>query len=370
MQPFSSVSGRFSQGFRALFTLKPDELDLYPDQIYLDNMSSTKCDSRVLDEMLPFFSEFYGNPSAITHAQGWRAADALEKARSRVAHLVSVDPDEIVFTSGATESINTALRGVDRIIQPMQSIGTTAVEHKATIEVLKRSPHKTALAPLDDEGRVKMDTFQSFLEDERIGLFTTLFVNNETGAINPYLDIASACRDKEALLHLDCAQACGKIPVDLSHNGISLASFSSHKMHGPKGIGALYIKRGLDVEPLIYGGGQESGIRGGTTPVMLAVGFGKACEIQEAEMVRNTTHIEGLRNVFIDVVSRKLPNVRIVTDIPNCVTCIAPGIEGEATIIHMDKIAVSTGSACTSESLEGSHVISSIYGLVSAHCSP
>jgi cysteine desulfurase len=334
--------------------------------IYLDNAASTKIHDDVLESMIPFFKEQFGNPSSI-HRYGRLAHKAIEKARKQIASLINADPSEILITSGGTESNNTALTGVV-MKRPSSQIITSQIEHDAILEPCKKlskNGFDVHYVSVDKFGLIDISELKSHLS-ENTSIVSIMFGNNEVGTIQPILEIAKLCQDHNILFHTDAIQAIGKIPIDVKELGIDLLSISSHKLYGPKGIGALYIKNGVDIDPVILGGGQESGLRSGTENVANIVGFGKACEIAKNNLSENLTHMEKLQSSLIEKIHNTIPKVTLnghpQLRLPNNVHFTFLGVNGEDLIIKLDEygIAASTGSACSVNTQKASHVLQSM----------
>ncbi|WP_420544765.1 cysteine desulfurase family protein [Nitrosopumilus sp.] len=334
--------------------------------IYLDNAASTQIHEDVLNSMLPFMREQYGNPSSI-HRHGRLARKAIEKARKQVASLINADPKEIFFTSGGTESNNLALNGLAMKYQDGRII-TSSIEHDAILQPCKKLSSlgfNVVYVPVNHFGTVDLEELQNCIsEDTR--LVSIMFGNNEVGTIQPISKIAKICRDNNIPFHTDAVQATGKIAIDVKDLGLDLLSISSHKINGPKGVGALYVKKTLDLDPLILGGGQEHGLRSGTENVANIVGFGKACEIAEKNLLNNVSYLEDLKNSLVENVLKKIPKVTLNGDpiqrLPNNAHFTFLGINGEDLIIKLDEygIAASTGSACSVNTQKASHVLESM----------
>lgn len=345
--------------------------------VYMDYQATTPCDERVVAEMLPYFSENFGNPHS-GHAMGIRANDAIETAREKVADLIHAhDSREIVFTSGATESNNLAIKGAVHYYKSnRKKIITSAIEHKCVLETcrsLESEGYEVVFAPVLGNGIVDMDFLKKEVDDDTV-LVSIMTVNNEIGTIQPIKEISKLCREYGVLFHSDAAQAVGKVEVNAEY--VDLMSISGHKIYGPKGVGALYvrIKPRLRLTPLFSGGGQERGVRSGTLPVPLCVGLGKACEIAKNEMSQEAKRITEMKNYFIDKMLSRLEKVYLNGDrerrIPGCLNFSFEGVEGESIMLGMPEVCVSSGSACTSASLEPSYVLKAISVREDlAHCS-
>jgi cysteine desulfurase len=340
--------------------------------VYLDNQSSTRVDPRVLEAMLPYFTEEFGNPHSASHHYGRIAAEAVEQARGEVAAVISADPREIVFTSGATESNNLAIKGAALFArahpqggQPRDHIVTLQTEHKCVLEsckALEREGFAVTWLPVEPNGLVSLSALAGALT-ERTLLVSVMAAHNEIGVIQPLAEIGALCRAKGALLHTDAAQAFGKVPLDVEAMGVGLLSISGHKIYGPKGVGALYIRRRPRVRllPLIDGGGQERGLRSGTLPTPLCVGLGRAAAVAGAEMLREAERLRQLRDRLWTNLSRRVPGLRLNGDperrLPGSLNLSIPGISAPKLIQAAPVIAISTGSACTSAAVEPSYVL-------------
>ncbi len=337
--------------------------------IYLDNQATTLTDPRVVDAMAPFFAGRFGNPHSIHHAYGRDAETAVERARTQVAALIGAEPREIVFTSGATESNNLAIKGAAWFHKERRPhLVTLATEHKCVLESCRRMEREgvgLTVLPVRDNGLVDLARLEAAVT-ERTALVSIMAVNNEIGVIQPIEEIAAICREKGAYFHCDAAQAAGKIPLDVQSLGIDLLSLSGHKLYGPMGIGALYVRRRPRVRllPLFDGGGQERGLRSGTLPGPLCVGLGEACALAGAEMAEESARIAGLRDRLIEGLTPRLPDLQVNGDrerrIPGNLNLSFPGVDSEALMAAMPRLAVSTGSACTSASVEPSYVLSAL----------
>lgn len=331
--------------------------------IYLDNAASTQIHEDVLDSMLPYLKEQYGNASSI-HRYGRLARKAIEKARKQIALLINADPSEILITSGGTESNNTVLRGISLNGSSNQII-TSSIEHDAILEPCRHLAKNGLIVdylPVDKLGMVDPVELENHLSDST-SLVSIMFGNNEVGTVQKISEIAKICNEKKIPFHTDAVQAVGKIPIDVKELGIDLLSISSHKLHGPKGIGALFIKNGIKIDPVILGGGQEHGLRSGTENVANIVGFGKACEIAKNNLDKNIDYVTKLRDILIEKILHEIPEVTLNGDpksrLPNNVHFTFLGVNGEDLIIKLDEygIAASTGSACSVNTQRASHVL-------------
>jgi cysteine desulfurase len=334
--------------------------------VYLDNHATTQLDPRVLEAMMPYLTTEYGNASSTTHLYGMRAKEAVEAARAKVAALIGASPKEILFTSGATESINTALKGVLASSQRKRVV-TSAIEHKAVLDCcsyLQRCGIDVKVLPVTPDGFVDVAALEEALQQET-ALVSIIHANNEIGTIQPLEEIAHLAKQRGALLHVDGAQSLGKIPIQVRQLGIDLMSVSAHKLHGPKGVGALYVRGGLPgvkLEPLLHGGGQERGLRAGTLNVAGIVGFGAACEIARREMAAEAERLRQLRDLLLarlqDGIEGLVVNGSLTSRLPNNLNVSIPGVEGEALLMALrNEVAVSSGSACASHTREASHVL-------------
>lgn len=336
--------------------------------IFLDNHSTTPVDPRVLEAMLPYFTEKFGNAASRNHAFGWEAEEAVENARKQIARLIHADSKEIVFTSGATESDNLAIKGVIEMYHEKgDHIITSATEHRAVLDTCKavesKKSVKVTYLPVDKSGMVSPDDVRNAITDKTI-LISIMLANNEIGTINPIKDIGKIAKEKGILFHCDATQGVGKIPVDVQEMGIDLMSFTAHKIYGPKGVGALYVrKKGprVRIAAQMDGGGHERGMRSGTLPVPLIVGFGKAIELCEQEMATESKRIGALRDRLQDGIMKALEEVYLnghpTQRLPNNLNVSFAYVEGESLLMGMKEIALSSGSACTSATLEPSYVL-------------
>lgn len=346
--------------------------------VYLDCHATTPLDPRVLEAMMPYLTTEFGNAASRTHQYGWRAHEAVEKARAQVAALIGAEPKEIIFTSGATESINLALTGAFEAaaagVGPhagRNHLVTLATEHKATLDTvrfLERQGARVTVAPVGKDGRADFLALEDLLDDRTL-LVSIMHANNEIGVIQPVADLAPAVLKRSALLHVDAAQSLGRLPIDVRRDGIDLMSMSSHKLYGPKGVGALFIRRRtprIRLTEQIHGGGHERGLRSGTLNVPGIVGFGEACAIAAREMEEEGRRTAALRDRLLERLRTELgPDALRVNGsmefrLPNNLNVSFRGIEGESLIMGMRDVAVSSGSACTSASSEPSHVLAAI----------
>ncbi len=330
--------------------------------IYLDNAASTRIHVDVLADMLPYMEEQYGNPSSV-HRQGRLAKKAIERAKMQIASLINADPSEILLTSGGTESNNTALYGIP--MTPHSQIIISSVEHDAILEPcirLERLGHTVTFLPVDKFGSVHPHNLEKILS-EKTGLVSIMLANNEVGTVEPISDIAKICKRNNVPFHSDAVQAAGKIPLDVKELGVDLLSISSHKINGPKGVGALYVRNGLLLDPLILGGGQENGMRSGTENVAGIVGFGKACEIAQDNLSGIICDVRSLRDHLVTRIIQEIPMVTLNghpnARLPNNAHLTFLGVNGEDLIIKLDEygISASTGSACSVYTQKESHVL-------------
>ncbi|KAI0386654.1 cysteine desulfurase [Hypomontagnella monticulosa] len=335
--------------------------------IYLDMQATTPVDPRVLDAMLPFYVGIYGNPHSRTHAYGWESEKAVEDAREHVAKLVGADPREIVFTSGATESNNMSIKGVARFFGrsgKKRHIITSQTEHKCVLDscrYLQEDGWDITYLPVQSNGIVDLEQLKASIRKETV-LVSIMAVNNEIGVIQPIEEIGKICRQNKVFFHTDAAQAVGKIPLDVNAMNIDLMSISSHKIYGPKGMGACYIRRRprVRIEPIISGGGQERGMRSGTLAPALVVGFGEACRIAKEEMEYDSKRIKAMSDRLLKgllALEHTTQNGEPRSFYPGCVNVSFAYVEGESLLMALKDIALSSGSACTSASLEPSYVL-------------
>jgi len=336
--------------------------------IFMDNHSTTPMDPRVLEVMLPYFVEKFGNSASRNHAFGWEAEEAVETARKQIARLIHADSKEIVFTSGATESDNLAIKGVVEMYHEKgDHIITSATEHRAVLDTCKSLESKRGVkvtyVPVDKTGMVNPEDVRNAITDKTI-LITIMMANNEIGTINPIKDIGKIAKEKGILFHCDATQGVGKIPVDVQDMGIDLMSFSAHKLYGPKGIGALYVRKKaprVRIAAQMDGGGHERGMRSGTLPVPLIVAFGKAVELCEQEMPTESKRLSALRDRLQSAITSQMEEVYLnghpTQRLPNNLNLSFAYVEGESLLMGLKEIALSSGSACTSATLEPSYVL-------------
>ncbi len=331
--------------------------------IYLDNAASTVIHNEVFQEMIPFLKEQYGNPSSIHHS-GRIASRAIQKARKQIANLISANPEEILFTSGGTESNNIALFGITHTNKGKHII-TSSIEHDAVLEPCKKLEKEgfdVTYLPVTRDGLINPEDVKKSITKNTC-LVSIMFANNEVGTVQPIAEIAKLCSEKRIFFHTDAIQAIGKLEINVKELRLDMLSISSHKINGPKGVGALYIKSGTKIEPYIFGGGQENGLRSGTENVASVVGFGKACELAKENLGKNILHFKNLRDVLVSKVMKEIPYVSInghpEKRIPNNAHFTFLGVNGEDLIIKLDEegIAASTGSACSVRTQKESHVL-------------
>lgn len=334
--------------------------------IYLDHHATTPVDRRVLETMVPFFTEKFGNASSRQHRFGWDANDAVEKARKQVAALIGAGSKDIVFTSGATEANNLAIKGVTRAADGASGkrnhIVTIATEHKAVLDpvaVLARNGWRVTVLPVQRDGLVDVHEVANAITDRTL-LVSVMAANNEIGVVQPLRAIADAAHAKGAWLHTDAVQMAGKLPFEVESLGVDLASFSAHKLYGPKGVGALYVRRkSVAIVPEIDGGSQERGLRSGTLNVPGIVGFGRAADIGRAEMATEATRLEALRNRLLERLQSEIDGITVngamTPRLPGNLNVSFDGVDGEALLVSLEDIAVSSGAACTQA--EPSHVL-------------
>jgi cysteine desulfurase len=338
--------------------------------IYMDNHATTPVDPRVIEAMLPFFNERYGNAASRNHSFGWAAEEAVENARAQIARLIGATPKEIIFTSGATESDNLAIKGVAEMYREKGNhIITQATEHKAVLDTCKRLEkygYEVTYLPVEKDGRVNLDELQRAITPKTI-LITIMYANNEIGTVQPMAEIGKIAKERGVLFHVDGVQAVGKIPVDVQKDGIHLMSMSAHKIYGPKGVGALYVRRKnprVQLAAQIDGGGHERGMRSGTLNVPGIVGMGKACEICQEEMSTESVRMAALRDRLKQGIMGQLDetyiNGSLEHRLPNNLNISFAYVEGESLLMGINDVAVSSGSACTSATLEPSYVLKAL----------
>ena len=348
--------------------------------IYLDNHSTTRVDPRVVEAMLPYFTQVFGNAGSTSHSFGWEAKAAADDARERIAAAIGASAREIVFTSGATESNNLAIRGTaERARRRGNHVVSVTTEHKAVLDPLKKLARKgfdVTLMPVTQvsnplAGRIEPEQVAAALRDDTC-LVSVMLANNEVGVIQPIAEIGKICRERGIPLHCDATQAVGKLPVDCQALGVDLLSFSAHKFYGPQGIGALYVRRGTRLEGQIDGGGQEHGLRSGTLPVPLVVGFAAAVDLCLQELPGEALRLHKLRERLFSQLKSALPDLVLngpelsstgdlfSTRLPGNLNVAFPFVQGEALMMSMRDVAVSSGSACTSANPEPSHVLRAI----------
>jgi cysteine desulfurase len=338
--------------------------------IYLDNHATTRVDPRVLQAMLPYFTEHFGNAASRNHQFGWEAEVAVDKGRQQIADLIGATAKEIIFTSGATESNNLAIKGVaEMYANKGNHIITQATEHKAVLDTCKKlekhGARVTYLAVKQD-GLIDLDQLRDAITDKTI-LVSIMYANNEIGVLQPIAEIGKICKEKGVLFHTDAVQACGKVPVNVIKDNVDLLSLSGHKMYGPKGVGALYVRRKsprVQLTAQIDGGGHERGMRSGTLNVTGIVGLGEACALCKAEMAEESKRLAGLRDRLKDKLVSQLDEIYINGSmehrLPNNLNISFAYVEGESLLMGINEIAVSSGSACTSATLEPSYVLKAL----------
>ena len=335
--------------------------------VYLDNHSTTAVDPRVLEAMLPYFTEKFGNAASRSHEFGWKAEDAVENARGQIARLIHASPREIIFTSGATESNNLAIKGIAEEYRGRGNhIITQATEHKAVLDTCKRLEKfgcEVTYLPVHPDGLIDLAELRGAITPDTI-LISIMYANNEIGVVQPIEAIGKIAKQKKVLFHVDAAQAVGRIPIDVQKEGIDLLSISAHKIYGPKGVGALYVRRKdprVDLSAMIDGGGHERGLRSGTLNVPGIVGLGRACELCQKEMAAESERLRRLRDKLKDAITNGLEGTSINGSmdhrLPNNLNLSFAGVEGDALLMGINDVAVSSGSACTSATLEPSYVL-------------
>ena len=338
--------------------------------VYLDNHATTPVDPRVLDTMLPYFREVFGNSASRNHEFGWKAEEAVENARAQVAKLINASPKEIIFTSGATESDGLAIRGIAEMYREKGNhIITQVTEHKAVLDTCKRlekEGYEVTYLPVQKDGRIRLDDLRRAITPKTI-LISIMYANNEIAVVQPINEIGKIAKEKGIFFHTDAVQAIGKIPVDVQKDGIDLLSISAHKIYGPKGVGALYVRRRnprVQLVAQIDGGGHERGMRSGTLNVPGIVGLGKACELCMNEMAEESVRLKALRDRLTKAIMSQLDetfiNGSMEHRLPHSVNISFAYVEGESMLMGINDIAVSSGSACTSATLEPSYVLKAL----------
>ncbi|HEV8524245.1 MAG TPA: IscS subfamily cysteine desulfurase [Terriglobales bacterium] len=338
--------------------------------IYMDNHATTPMDPRVFEEMRPYFMDKFGNAASRNHPFGWEAEAAVEKAREQVAKLIGATSKEIVFTSGATESDNLAIKGVAEMYKEKGNhIITCVTEHKAVLDTCKRLEkygYRVTYLPVQQDGRIDLDDLRRAIDDKTI-LVTIMFANNEIGVLQPVEEIGKICRERGVLFHTDAVQAVGKVPVDVNKHNIDIASISGHKIYGPKGVGAIYARRRnprVQLAAMIDGGGHERGMRSGTLNVTGIVGLGKACEIAMQDLSQEMQYLAGLRDRLKQKIMGQLDEVYVNGSLehrlPGNINLSFAYVEGESLLMGINDVAVSSGSACTSATLEPSYVLKAL----------
>ncbi|MCP5372487.1 MAG: IscS subfamily cysteine desulfurase [Hyphomicrobiales bacterium] len=334
--------------------------------VYLDYQATTPTDPRVVEAMMPYFGGKFGNPHSRNHHFGWEAEAAVETARAQIASIIGANPKEVIYTSGATESNNLALKGVARFHKDRKNhIITCVTEHKCVLDTcrhLEQEGFEVTYLPVQENGLVDLDTLRAAIRENTL-IVSIMAANNEIGVIQPIAEIGAICRENKVYFHTDAAQAVGKIPLDVEAMNIDLMSISGHKVYGPMGIGALYVRRRPRVRlvPMINGGGQERGMRSGTLPTPLCVGLGEACAIAEREMGAEAERLRMLRDRMYTRITDRLAEVYVNGDmdqrLPGNLNLSFAYVEGEGLMMGIKELAVSSGSACTSASLEPSYVL-------------
>lgn len=338
--------------------------------IYMDNHATTPVDPRVLEAMLPFFNDRFGNAASRNHSFGWTAEEAVENARGQIARLINATPKEIIFTSGATESNNLALKGVAEMYREKGNhIITQVIEHKAVLDTCKRLEkygYEVTYLPVQKDGRINLDDLRRAITPKTI-LISIMYANNEIGVLQPTEEIGKIAKEHGVLFHTDAVQAVGKVPVDVQRDGIDLLSLSAHKIYGPKGVGALYVRRKnprVQLAAIIDGGGHERGMRSGTLNVPGIVGLGKACAVCQEDMPTESERLRRLRDRLKEKIEAKLDEVYIngsmVHRLPHNLNISFAYVEGESLLMGVNDVAVSSGSACTSATLEPSYVLKAL----------
>jgi cysteine desulfurase len=353
--------------------IAPENVNVSKDvklPIYMDNHATTRTDPRVIEEMLPYFTENFGNAASRNHEFGWVAEQAVEQARERIAKLIGASTKEIIFTSGATESDNLAIKGVAEMYREKGNhIITQATEHKAVLDTCKRLEkygYRVTYLPVQKDGRIDLDDLKRAMDDKTI-LVTIMAANNEIGVLQPLREIGALCHERGVLFHTDAVQAIGKVPFNVIQENVDLASITAHKLYGPKGVGALYVRRKnprVQLVAQIDGGGHERGMRSGTLNVPGIVGLGKACAIAHEGMAEEAKKVSALRDRLKDKIMGQLDEVYINGSLehrlPNNLNISFAYVEGESLLMGINDIAVSSGSACTSATLEPSYVLKAL----------
>ena len=338
--------------------------------IYMDNHATTPMDPRVLEEMLPYFMEKFGNAASRNHSFGWAAEEGVETARERIAKLIGATTKEVIFTSGATESDNLAIKGVAEMYREKGNHIITAVtEHKAVLDTCKRLEkygYRVTYMPVQKDGLIDPDDLKRAMDDKTI-LVSIMAANNEIGVLQPVAEIGKLCRERGVIFHTDATQAVGKVPTDVNKQNIDVMSISGHKMYGPKGVGALYVRRKnprVQISAIIDGGGHERGMRSGTLNVPGIVGLGKACALAQEDLPQESCRLAGLRNRLRDRIMNRLDEAYINGStehrLPGNLNISFAYVEGESLLMGINDIAVSSGSACTSATLEPSYVLKAL----------
>ena len=332
--------------------------------IYMDNNATTRVAPEVVEEMMPYFSDYYGNPSSM-HIFGGMLGKKIVEAREKVADLINADPGEIIFTSCGTESDSTAIYAALHSNPQKRHIITTRVEHPAIknlCEHLSKNGYRVTWVPVDRKGNLEMDYLYDHMADDT-AVISVMWANNETGVIFPVEEIARAAADRGIVFHTDAVQAVGKVPVDVGKSGVNMLSLSGHKFHAPKGVGALYVKKGTKFSPFLIGGHQEKGRRGGTENVASIIGLGKAAEMAKTDLAGEMDRVRGLRDRLENHILEKIPNTLLngskENRLPNTLSVSFEYVEGESILLLLDQLGIcaSSGSACTSGTLEPSHVL-------------
>jgi cysteine desulfurase len=334
--------------------------------VYLDNQATTPVDPRVLEAMLPYFSEKFGNPASRSHSFGWAAGDAVENARAQVARLIGADPKEIVFTSGGTEGDNLAIKGALAGRSGGHHVVTAVTEHKAVLDSckhLEKEGVRVTYLQVNKGGLIDLEQLRQAITGQTV-LVTIMHANNEIGVLQPIDEIGQLCRQRGVLFHTDAAQSIAKAPVNVTQQNIDMLSFSGHKLYGPKGVGAIYVRDGVLLSPILDGGGHERGMRSGTLNVPGIVGLGKACAIASEEMPKEACHTAGFRNRLRDRILGSLDecyiNGSMEQRLPGNLNVSFGSVDGQALLMGLDEVAVSSGAACTSARLEPSYVLKAI----------